>query len=135
MLLAFCVFAVSSLGCTGNDFAEVPVQPVTGKLLVQGEPAYGAYIVFHPSESVGMTKGNKPFARVSRDGTFSITTYTSDDGVPVGDFKVTVIWPEDPEARGPSPDRLEGRYKLPGTSGLEITIDADTQELPVWDLE
>ena len=123
------------VGCSDNDFAEVPVQPVSGKLLVKGQPAYGAYIVFHPADSVGMTKGNKPFARVAQDGTFTITTYNSNDGAPIGDFNVTITWPEEPESRGPSPDRLKGRYETPEKSGLNVHIDSDTRELPAWDLD
>lgn len=135
LLLLTCVLAICLCGCDEDDYAEVPVQPVTGKLLVKDRPAYGAYIVFHPSDSVGLTKGNKPFARASEDGSFTVTTYTSGDGVPQGDFKVTVIWPGNPEARGPSPDRLKGRYATPERSGLDVRINADTKELPTWDLE
>lgn len=133
--LIVCLLSSMMLGCEHDDFAEVPVHPVTGTLKVKGEPAYGAYIVFHPTDDVGMTKGNKPFARVKDDGTFIITTYLSDDGAPVGDFNVSVIWPENPESRGPSPDRLKGRYAKPEESGFQAHIESSTEELPAWDIK
>ena len=76
--------------CSSNDYAEVPVVPLSGKLTVSGEPAYGAYITFHPIGDIGMTRGNKPFARVQADGTFQVTTYDTNDGVPAGVFNATV---------------------------------------------
>ena len=82
-----------------------------------------------------MAKGNKPFARVSEDGTFAVTTYDTGDGAPAGEFKVTVYWPADPDARGPSPDRLKGRYRDPESTALVATF-VEGENAPLeWDLD
>ncbi|XZE51640.1 hypothetical protein SH139x_003301 [Planctomycetaceae bacterium SH139] len=134
-LLSILALGVTlACGCSREDYAEVPVHPLQGSLFIDGAPAYGAYVTFHPAANVGMTKGNKPFARVDKDGRFTVTTYNSGDGTPVGSYQVTIIWPEDPEARGPSPDRLKGRYATTDKSELSVQVDATTKELPKWEL-
>jgi hypothetical protein len=135
MLVGLAWPLLFAAGCGAADYAEVPVYPLTGSLHVEGEPAYGAYVTLHPIGDVGMTKGNKPFARVQQDGSFQISTYDTGDGAPQGEFSVTVVWPEDPEARGPSPDRLRGKYANPEQSDLKISIDPEMRTLPPWDLE
>ncbi|WP_339907372.1 hypothetical protein [Symmachiella dynata] len=123
-------------GCSGEkEYVETPVFPVSGNVTVRGEPAYGAYVLLHPVGDVGLTKGNKPFARVGEDGVFNVTTYDTSDGAPAGEYKVTVIWPENPEARGPSPDRLRGRYATPDKSVLKVTVEESNPKLPTWELE
>lgn len=120
--------------CSSKDYVEVPIHPASGKLMIAGQPGYGAYITFHPVGDVGMSKGNKPFARVARDGSFQVTTYDTADGAPVGDFKVTIYWPEDPEARGPSPDRLKGRYADPDASELVARIEPGNNTNLQWNI-
>lgn len=134
MLLSTGILFVCT-ACSDKDYVEVPVYAVQGKLTAKGEPAYGAYISLHPTEDVGLKKGNKPFARVEKDGTFQLTTYDSNDGAPAGNFVATVYWPQDPEARGFSPDRLKGKYSKPETSKLRVTIEPGTNQLQAWDLE
>jgi len=132
---AFVSLVLCSLtGCADKAYQEVPVYPVEGRLTVAGAPAQGAYVAFHPTGDVGMTKGNKPFARVDREGNFRLTTYEQEDGAPAGNYRVSVFWPENPEARGPSPDRLEGRYSE-SKSPLTVTIEPAPNALPAWDLQ
>ena len=132
LITSICLFAT---GCGGNDYQEVPIYPLSGSLFVNGMPAHGAYLTFHPGDNVGLSKGNKPFARVGEDGVFQVTTYDTGDGAPAGSFQVTVYWPEDPNARGPSPDRLRGKFASPENSPLTPNISATTKVLDRWDLE
>ncbi len=98
------------LAVTGCN-AEPPrreVFPVSGKLTVDGRPAEQALVYFHPAD--GQTS---PFAKVMADGTFRPGTYTATDGVPAGEYALTVQWPtvklvEGEERLGP--DQLAGRY-------------------------
>lgn len=123
-------------GCGGRpEYMETDVFPASGQLTVDGTPAYGAMVLFHPVSDVGMTKGNKPFSRVGEDGRFQVTTYNTADGAPAGEYRVTVVWPEDPNARGPSPDRLRGRYSQPETSELRAQIAGPETVLPAWELK
>ncbi|MEW4562829.1 hypothetical protein AB1K70_09905 [Bremerella sp. JC770] len=133
MILAgyFLTFAACS---TKPDYQEVETYPTTGSVTVQGEPAFGAIVVLHPTSDVGMTKGNRAFAKAQQDGTFALTTYVTGDGAPAGEYTATVIWPENPNARGPSPDRLRGKYANPASSDLTVSVKPGENQLPPWEL-
>ena len=131
---ALALAFVSLSSCQHKSYVEVAVYPTSGTVRFKGEPAYGAYLTFHPDGDVGITKGNKPFGRAAKDGTFQVTTYDTNDGAPAGEYRVTVVWPEDPEARGPSPDRLKGKYADPQSTPLRATVEAGKTELPPLEL-
>jgi len=114
-------------GCGGSD--RVPVHPVSGKLLVDGEPAEGAVIVLHPT-SPPEKEVHKPAARVEADGTFQVTTYDAGDGAPTGDYVITVTWGEPP-----SPDRLGGKYRDPEKSQLRVTVTEGENLLKPFELK
>ena len=133
--LASAFISISLSSCQDKSYVEVPVYPTSGTIRVGGEPAYGAYLTLHPDGDIGITKGNKPFGRVAKDGTFQVTTYDTNDGAPAGQYRVTVIWPEDPEARGPSPDRLKGKYADPKSTPLRAKVEAAKGELPPFELQ
>ena len=120
-------------GCNSRpSYQEADVFPVSGSVSVDGKPAAGVVIVFHPQTDTGMTKGNKPFTTSGEDGTFEVTTYTTGDGAPIGEYIVTFIWPENP--RGPTPDRLKGRYAKPEHSQITVTVQEGENQLPNWNL-
>lgn len=120
-------------GCNSRpSYQEADVFPVSGSVSVDGKPAAGVVIVFHPQTDTGMTKGNKPFTTSGEDGTFEVTTYTTGDGAPIGEYIVTFIWPENP--RGPSQDRLKGRYAKPELSQITVTVQEGENQLPNWNL-
>ncbi|UUO07062.1 hypothetical protein M4951_01820 [Blastopirellula sp. J2-11] len=132
LLAAICV---ACSACSSKPaWQETPVYPTSGSVSVKGKSAYGAVVIFHPQGDVGMTKGNKPYAKVAEDGSFEVTTYVSGDGAPAGEYVITIIWPKNPNARGPSPDRLRGRYAIVEKSELKASIQAGDNLLPQWDL-
>lgn len=135
LLLGLMLTTTLPIGCQRASYAEVDVIPVTGQLSVQGTPAHGAYLTFHPRGDVGMSKGNVPFARVLPDGTFQVTTYDTNDGIPQGRYAVTLYWPLDPDARGPSPDRFQGRFSRPEAPAFEAVVDETTTQLGPWDIK
>ncbi|WP_166827788.1 hypothetical protein [Thalassoroseus pseudoceratinae] len=120
-------------GCSSKpSYQEADVYPVSGSVSVNGKPAAGVIVVFHPQTDTGMTKGNKPYTTTGEDGTFQVTTYVTGDGAPAGEYIVTLIWPVNP--RGPSPDRLKGRYAKPEQSEIKVTIQEGENNLPKWEL-
>jgi hypothetical protein len=105
-------------GCSGKK-AVVPVQ---GQVMYKGKaPAVGALVVFHPAGGQAAAGAAKPTAAVKEDGSFRPTTYEPEDGLPEGDYAVTIIWLEeskpsalgDREVRAIPRDRLKGRYGDP----------------------
>ncbi|MCE9607763.1 MAG: BON domain-containing protein [Planctomycetia bacterium] len=68
---------------------KAPVYAVEGTLFVEGKPAEGARVVFHP------VAGEKPClasAIVGPNGRFSLKTVDNRDGATAGKFAVTVAW-------------------------------------------
>jgi hypothetical protein len=134
-LFAMSMFA--SGGC-GKSSGLVPVG---GTVLVKGEPADGAVILFHPEGNPG---GITASATADEEGKYSLSSGL-EKGVAPGSYNVTVIWP-DPSQKSDTPkmmvgssvdipDLLKGRYANPKTSVLKATVEAGTTEVPPFELE
>lgn len=131
------VITLTLLGC---GKAGPSLVPVTGSVTVDGKPANGATVIFHPTD-----KEQKliPAASTDDGGKFKLATSTK-VGAPVGSYDITVIWP-DPSVQpspaeklsgtGPTPpDLLGGKYAKKGASGLKTEITSSTKELPPFAL-
>jgi len=108
-----------------------PTVAVKGRIHFEGSPVTGAQVVFHqPVVSTDKDKDKeKKFTRtgdafVEPDGTFSLSSYTANDGAPVGDYHVTVIWrkPWVDEHGKPGPNLLPEKYAKPDTTDLRATV-------------
>lgn len=133
-----CVFAI---GCGSKKDGLVEVVPVSGKVLVKGQPAEGARVVFYPISEELKGKGMPVPAGTTDDtGEFQLQSFRPDDGAPVGDFRVTVVWLEptppnaDPEMFR-AKDRLQGRYSNPDTTKLTATVPDGGVQLPPFELQ
>ncbi|MEM9703196.1 MAG: hypothetical protein AAF907_12205, partial [Planctomycetota bacterium] len=132
---------LTAAGCGGEDFGkdgDVAVFPTSGTVTVDGLPAVGAVVTFHPRG--GPLAGAEkviPSGRVDETGAFRLTTYADQDGAPEGDYAVAVSWPDPnwrPTDGGPPgdgtggsrrerrPDLLDGAYTNPEKSGLRATV-------------
>ena len=140
LLFAALLLAVAA-GCSKKGYK------VTGKVLVNGQPAAGAMVVLSPAGNP-QTMDKKPLAMTKDDGSFSLNTFTDDDGVVAGDYLVTITWPAKPKAAGgqmslgggederaSALDQLRGKYSDPKASGLKATVKAEATELPPFDLK
>ena len=88
-VLGICSLAISlSLGCSRGPEPPLLV-PVTGKVQANGEPVTAGAIYFHPDEANSF-QGDKPSSLLQVDGSFSVKTYPFGDGVPPGEYKVTL---------------------------------------------
>jgi hypothetical protein len=134
--LAFSTLGLFATGCDSGP----ALLPVTGKITVDGQPAAGATLLFHPT-----SKSNKlvSSATSGADGTFSIITDTK-PGIPAGEYKVTATYP-DPSHKPsdteimmgtaePGQDLLKGRYTNRDASTLQVTIDDSTTQLQPFEL-
>src|SRR5687767_9315615 len=109
-----------TVGCD-SDEDRVKVFPVTGKILVRGQPAEGAEVAFYPtSPELQGPKMPGPVGTTDANGQFRLRSYAPDDGAPAGDYMVTVVWPAPPPPNATGvfelKDRLAGRYANPQTS-------------------
>jgi hypothetical protein len=98
----------------GVDTTKRPAtHPVKGQVFLDGCPLPGARINFYE-----MAAGKKPARRADAitdaDATFVMSTYTAFDGVPAGEYVVTVT--------APAPSKVPDRYTKPQTSELKVTV-------------
>jgi hypothetical protein len=126
----YCCLCLAS--CS-NPHGEVSTVPVSGQVLVNGQPAVGVQITFHLIGEMP-ERGFFPSGITKEDGKFVLETYHQADGAPPGDYRVTLEWPAWRSKRGNGPDKLGNRFGKPETSGLTAHIDKNTRELPPFNL-
>jgi hypothetical protein len=100
-----CLIAISSFWTKADEFP--PTFPVRGKVVIEGEMASGAFVVFHPVAVVKTEKGDvdkkstpdevapqraMPSGVADKDGNFELTSFRPKDGAPAGDYIVTLQW-------------------------------------------
>lgn len=141
LLIPTCVVVAATLNSrdsTGDR--HVPeLYVVEGRVLVNGEPAQGIHVAFHP---LGCPpKLFCPVGRTDRAGVFHLTTRSGSDGAPAGEYYVTFVWPdptiEFDECESTDPlihDRFKGLYATTELSGYRATVhSANTSvEYSLW---
>ncbi|RCS44632.1 hypothetical protein DTL42_17065 [Bremerella cremea] len=133
ILIPLLLTTVTQLGC--QQESSLAVYPVRGTLTVNGEPAQGAILGFHPTQGDLDERGTIPAGKVKQDGTFAVSTFDVEDGAPAGEYKVTVFWPQFPGRDDPGDDRLRGKYALPAKSTTKVTITPGENKLPPIELK
>ncbi|AMV40774.1 carboxypeptidase-like regulatory domain-containing protein [Planctomyces sp. SH-PL62] len=114
LLAAPIAVALAASGC-GDDLGyRFPVHPASGRVVWNGEPVKGALVRFHPVDPQALQppRGQEgpPLALTTdtdADGAFVMSSYYADDGVPAGDYIVTVT-PIDQFAAPPATGATEG---------------------------
>lgn len=149
-VLSALALTLSIVGCGSEPRLDgrLEVKPVTGSVYYQGKPAVGARVTLHAINSTQSFAGLNPNATADADGNLAFTSYVARDGVPVGEYQITVVWPdaayvprnamekEAIEMGGEQPDKLKGRYSNPGQFSVTATVtDQPNQELPRIELK
>src|SRR5262245_31747033 len=122
-----------TLPACGNG--RKPVYPVRGRILVDGQPAPDAVVMFHPT--FDDPDRVMPFGQADADGHFVLSSYVNGDGAPPGEYIVTFEWRERSgllKNNIEGPDRLKGRYYDAKKSNLRITVEKKKHELPPFEL-
>jgi hypothetical protein len=110
--------------------------PVAGQVLCDGLPAHEAELVFHPLGQAG--RRAYPGARTGPDGRFQAGTYFDRDGMPAGDYAVTVVWHPrviDGEDYLPGPNVLPLAYARPESTPWRVRVEPKVNELPPLRIE
>lgn len=128
-LMFLCALTVA---CS-NDNRFKAVYPARGQVLYDGKPPVGAVVSFHlVGEDHPWTK---PSALVGEDGWFTVTTYRENDGVPEGQYQVTVIWlPPGWAGSLEAGNKLPAKYADKTKSGLTVEVKRGEGVLPVFNL-
>ncbi|MEW4562023.1 carboxypeptidase-like regulatory domain-containing protein [Bremerella sp. JC770] len=123
-LASLCIVLLS--GCEADRTPSVQVYPVSGKVLVDDQPANGAMVTFHPAEAVANPRAQRSYATVDDDGNFQLSTYQPADGAPPGKYAVTISWPgklpRGADLTAVPPDRLRGRFISPQKPYKMVTV-------------
>ncbi len=123
----------------GCGDGKLPLYPVTGTVMVDGQPASGAMVILCPTDTASPElQKERPFGTTRPDGKFKLTTFLKDDGVPLGEYKVLVQWVTAGAAydeRAGNSDRLRGKYMNLENTPLAASITEETVELPAFDLK
>jgi hypothetical protein len=137
--VAVALLAAASCGPAGES-----LHPVAGQIRVDGKPAVGALVMFHPEGPVDR-KTIIPSGRVEADGRFTLMTQDR-SGARAGKYIVTVIWPdpnkkitETQKMMGVSPDDapdvLKGKYETREKSTLRAEVKPGDNTLDPFDLK
>ena len=94
-------------------------------------------VVLHPLEGAASTDV-RPLAYTKEDGSFSLATFDTGDGAPVGPYVATVEWRVRPKGTEDEqivvPNKLPPRYGSPQSSKLAIDVVAGANELQPFQL-
>ncbi|HTK73797.1 MAG TPA: hypothetical protein VL371_00985 [Gemmataceae bacterium] len=138
-LTVVALVAMGTSSCSGGK----RFYPVRGHVTINGKPAEGVSIVFYLVDDTDK-RPIQPSAIVQADGSFELKSFVLDDrtlkdGAPAGQYQVSCVWyPPDLQkyvnAMLPLPDRLNGKYSDPKTSGLKAEVREQPTELPPFEL-
>jgi hypothetical protein len=139
--IAFALAVIQIASCSSGE----TFYPVSGLVKVDGKPASGALLTFHP-DPPGDPKTTFPAtAKAGTDGKFTVAT-GANGGVKAGKYFVTIIWP-DPNKKltdaqrmmgaspDDAPDLLGGRYSTREKSQLQVEVKPGVKELPPFELK
>lgn len=134
-LSATCLFAfaVFGAGC-GRPSWQAKTQPAHGEVIVNGKPADGAFVTLYPVGKDVDSRQSRPWSIVEPDGSYTLRTYELDDGAPIGEYQVTVVWRFDPSSQAVT-DRLGFAYSKPEQTPWRFTIKSGDNELPRIDIK
>lgn len=115
---------------------RLATHPVSGSLLIDGVPALRAAITFHRTTPWPDGKACGPSAMTDDNGSFRMTTFRVYDGVPVGEYKVTIVaeYVDKGGADVSVPDLLKGKYSDREKTPLSVTVREGENELDQFDL-
>jgi hypothetical protein len=124
----------SLAGCGSSPSGDrLPVFPASGKLTFDGRPLTGAFVVLHPKGAASGRTAPRPHAQAAADGSFTLTSYESNDGAPAGDYTLTVELRSLVNHGGDvtaGPNILPAKYGRVETSPIAIQIAEETNTLP-----
>jgi hypothetical protein len=101
-------------------------------VLVDGKPAAGAAVVFHPANPAN---GTHPLAQVDSHGEFQLTTIRSGDGAVPGEYRVTLTWYVSPPRKkgiegeeSPVRNLIPDRYARSESTPLSATVRTERND-------
>lgn len=122
---------LSAIGCGKAEPERVAVHPVKGQVILAGKPAAGAVVVFHPKAPGAFPP---PRAQADKDGNYSVTTFKTADGAPLGEYVITVELRALVEKGGEyiaGPNQVPAQYSEVRTSKLVASVVEGENQVPI----
>lgn len=138
MWAAVVLATVAVAGC-GED-GHQKTYPVTGRVLLDGQPVAGATVVLHPVDKTNFKRDERPQGRTDDAGNFTLFTYVPGDGAPAGQYKAAIaVLATEAESGSDQVKRSKGpavpaKYGHQDKSGLDATVSAGATTLPPFEL-
>ena len=141
-IVVFCLTAALALTCAScsdpdNDYPDLTIYPVSGRMTYKGKPASGAVVFFH-RQGGDASKEPAITGIVQEDGSFELVCGPLGKGAPAGDYDVLVEWTrvtgQGKKRPQTGPDVLKGRYADPKHPLLHATVEAKATNLPGFEL-
>lgn len=118
-------------GCSDSDGWKARTYPATGTVTINGKIPVNAIVNLMPVSKPVDSAESRPFGRVREDGTFSVRTYGSADGAPIGEYHLLITWPQ---PGNPRQDRLKGAFASPEKSQRTFTVEKGENQIPPIEL-
>ncbi|MBY0513666.1 MAG: hypothetical protein K2P78_07105 [Gemmataceae bacterium] len=122
IVLAAAVLGV--VGCGGGGQNSSDLVPVTGKVVMNGQPVGSVDLLFVPQDPKGATGQVK----VGPDGSFTSAKSLGQDGLVPGKYKV-VVTPQKDRSGPKIPPQFTNEEKT--TLTVEVTADAKELTIPI----
>ncbi|MBM3999403.1 MAG: carboxypeptidase regulatory-like domain-containing protein [Planctomycetes bacterium] len=123
---ALVILAAACCACSGDKSNRKETYPLTGTVLVDGQPAADLKVVLVDDKGVDAANPTVSLAYTDASGKFAVSTYDQGDGVPPGDYTLTFEWGQlnmlSMEYGGP--DKLKGKYSDPKTSTIKVKVES-----------
>jgi hypothetical protein len=131
--------AVVLVGCGGSEQkSNVPLIPVIGKVMLDGQPLDEADVNFYPE---GDTQGQGGYARTGKDGTYKASTPFGEPGLAAGSYRVVIqklvtpdgkpftgsVDPNVPPIEAPYSEVLPPTYSDQTSSILTATVSPESK--------
>jgi len=128
---AFVAALLLACAACGSDSDRKPLFPAEGKVFFESKPASGAIVFLHAADAEG-PKAVRPHGTVGKDGSYRLSTYQNEDGVPAGTYQVAVFWTKPGKYGDEGGERLlPEKYANPAGSGIPpVVITEGANQLP-----
>lgn len=107
-----------------EDLNRKAVYPVTGVIRVDGAPVNQLAVKCYPVNGLDRENTTISSTYTKEDGSFELSTYNSGDGVPEGDYILTVRWGKlNAVTMSYDGDKFDGKYNAEN-SDIKFTVTA-----------
>ncbi len=127
LILVGLVVIVS--GCGGSQDWHAKTFPVSGSITINGQPPENLILLFNSLSGPIDTRESVPYAIVDGEGNFSGATYEDNDGLPAGEFAITIRWPTTLDTMN-APDRLKEQFSSVDNAVATFTVAPGVNTVP-----